>query len=92
MLDNAQRINDRKRAYRFIKREICNRVPRVPLDPTDTVLADVLGGTFGLKDALHGLREGMFDPSPKLVNAFKDLMKPLMQESTIDSYLVDPFR
>ena len=92
MLDNAQRINDRKRAYRFIRTEICKRVSGIPLDPTDTVLADVLGGTFGLKGALLGLREGTLDPSSKLVNAFKDSMQPLMSESTIDSYLVDPFK
>ena len=92
MLDNARRINDRKRAYRFIKTEICKGVSGVPLDPTDTVLADVVGGTFGLKGALLGLREGMLDPSAKLVSAFKDLMGTQIPASTINSYLTVPFK
>lgn len=87
----TQREENRKRAYDFIRRETEANIPGVSPNSSDTVLADKLGGTFGLKDDLISLKEGKSDPSPRLIKAFKELMGPLILETQIDNILVKPF-
>jgi hypothetical protein len=93
MKTDEMRIGDRKKAYGYIRAVVINRVNFVRSSPivSDVDLADVLGGTFGLKDDLKSLREGKSDPSQRLIKAFKDLVGPIVHEDEIDSYLVTPF-
>jgi hypothetical protein len=80
-------------AYEYIRATICDRLG-VPTDTPDLVteLADKLGGKFGLKDSLKALREGKANPTAQLVEAFKSLFLPVIAESEINSYLIDPFK
>jgi hypothetical protein len=54
-------------------------------------MARGLGGIVGLKDALGNLQSGIANPTTMLVDAFKTKFQWIIFESTINSYLVDPF-
>ena len=88
---NEERINKRKEAYRYIKRTIGVKAD----SPEDEVtrLADRISGEFGIKDDLKQLREGISDPSERLIKAFKckTFIGRWLPESATDAYLVDPF-
>jgi len=91
MEQSEDRVSKRKKAYEYIKGVVCNMVG-APMSISDAELANILGGTIELKDELHALREGKLNPFPRLVNAFKEFVGPTIPESTIDAYLVDPFK
>jgi hypothetical protein len=93
MAENKDLIAKRIRAYEYIRATICDKLG-VPTDAADLVteLADKLSGKFGLKDSLRALREGKANPTSQLVEAFKALFLPVIAESEINSYLVDPFK
>jgi len=93
MADTKDLMTSRKEAYEYIRATICDRLG-VPTDAPDiiTELADKLGGKFGLKDSLRYLREGRDNPTAQLVEAFKSCFIPVIEESVIDSHLVDPFK
>lgn len=84
-------IAKRKEAYAYIKTTVCSN-SNVPKNPTDIQLADALGGTIELKDSLQYLREGTHNPTKRLVSAFKREFEKEILESTIDAFLVDPFK
>lgn len=89
METNKVRISNRKKAYDYIKKAVNSKIRSVT---SDTDLADVLGGQFGLKDSLKSLREGKSDPSPRLIVAFKELFGPTISKGEVNSYLVEPFK
>lgn len=89
-MENASHIAKRKAAYKYIK-DVVNRIPQPSVDEI-TELADVLGGTFGLKDDLRALREGILDLTEQLVKAFKDFVGPTVPEFDIVSNLIEPFK
>ena len=90
MEESEELVRKRERAYGYIKQIVCNSTG-VPTSISDARLADILGGTIELKDELQALREGKLNPFPRLVKAFKSFDKRIL-ESTIDAYLVDPFK
>ena len=81
----------RREAYEYIRQTAYNRM-HAPKDVTDAQLADILGGTLELTDSIRLLREGKHNPTKRLVQAFKREFKNEILESTIDAYLVIPFR
>jgi len=93
MEPNEVRIRNRERAYKYIRTVVNNRVsPSKDISIiSDTDLADVLDGIFGLKDDLRLLRAGKSDPSRRLIEAFRNFVGPTVPEFEIDSYLVTPF-
>ena len=77
----------RKRAYHYI----VEQVKKVNWDPpidSDERLADVFD--IPISD-LNSLKEGLSDPSPKLVVEFKKLFGPIIHEEEVESHLVTPF-
>ena len=84
--------NDRQRAYEFIKREIVSLLGPIEQD-VDEMAA--LHAAFDCKleigDMLRGLKDGILDPTPKLIEAFKSLVGPKVNESQIDDFLIRPF-
>jgi len=77
----------RKRAYAYI----VGQAKKVNWDPaidSDERLADVLDIPIS---ELNSLKQGLSDPSPKLVAEFKKLVGPTVHEGEVDSYLVTPF-
>lgn len=89
-MENEIRIKRRRVAYEYIK-HVVNRIPQPSVDEI-TELADVLGGTFGLKDDLRGLREGRLDPTARLVKVFKDFVGPIVADFEISAELIEPFK
>jgi hypothetical protein len=83
-------IAKREEAYKYIRQTLISKM-HFPQSVTNTVLARGLGGTFGLKDALENLQSGIANPTSTLVYAFKTEFQGFILESTINSYLVDPF-
>lgn len=91
MTDIRDLETKRKDAYAYIKSMILSR-RHVPANAPDVQLADALGGTIELTDSLRLLKEGIHNPTKRLVEAFKREFKSEIPESTIDSHLVDPFK
>ena len=89
-MENTSHIAKRKAAYRYIKC-VVNRIPQPSVDEI-TELADVLGGVYGLKDALKGLREEILDPTDQLIKALSDFVGPTVSDSEISAKLIDPFK
>jgi hypothetical protein len=85
-------VKRRKEAYEYIKYTLDRPPWNIPLGISDEQLADVFGGTIELKDSIRLLREGKHNPTTRLVTAFRELVKGIESDSTIDSYLVDPFK
>lgn len=81
----------RKEAYAYIKKTLHQPPWNIPLNISDAQLANVLGGTIELTDSLHSLREGKHNPTTRLVESFKNFFNGMIDESTINQYLVDPF-
>ena len=81
----------RIQAYEYIKGTICS-LRGEPKTVSDVRMADILGGTLELKDSLRLLREGKHNPTKRLVEAFKREFRQEISESTIDAFLVDPFK
>lgn len=84
------RIEKRRTAYTYIK-HVVDRIPQPSIDEI-TELADVLGGKFGLKDALRALREGKADPTEQLIEAFSDFVGPTVPDFEISANLIEPFK
>lgn len=83
----TNRYESRKRAYHYV----IEQAKKVNWDPpinSDERLADVFDISL---DELKSLKEGLSDPSPKLVVEFRKLFGPVINEAEIDSYLVTPF-
>jgi hypothetical protein len=91
MADDNDLVAKRKRAYTYISTTICGR-RNMPKKPTDAQFADALGGTIELTDSLRLLREGTYNPTSRLVAAFKREFGKEISESAIDSILVEPFK
>lgn len=89
-MNNNAIIEKRKSAYRYI-RDVVDRVPKSSPDEI-TALANVLGGKFGLKEALKGLRDGTQDPTVQLINAIKDFLGPTVSDSEISAVMINPFK
>ena len=89
---NEERIKKRKKAYGYIKRKIGVKKADSPEDEV-TKLADRISGEFSLKDDLRELREGMSDPSERLIKAFKykSFIGRWLAEREVDAFLIDPF-
>ena len=84
--------NDRQRAYEFIKREIVSLKGSIRQGVDEIVaLQAALGGKLELGDVLRGLKDGILDPTPKLIEAFKSLVGPKVDESQIYDVLIRPF-
>jgi len=83
----------RKRAYVYIREMALKAiiVGRTPIEDDVADTADILGGTFGLKDNLRGLKNGDENPSEQVVTAFKTLMGPTIVPDETDRFLVRPF-
>lgn len=84
-------VESRKAAYGWIKKLF--GIPESVQDEI-TELADALGGQFGLKDNLRGLRDGTSNPSPQLIDALKNksmIGKQIPQEA-IEASLIVPFK
>ena len=91
-MTNAQElVTKRKEAYEYIKSIVCSK-RNMPTSPTDVQLADALGGTIELTDSLRLLKEGTHNQTNRLVIAFKREFKDEILESTIDAYLITPFK
>lgn len=83
----TNRHESRKRAYHYI----VGQAKKVNWDPpidSDERLAEVLD--IPISD-LNSLKEGLCDPSQKLIAAFKKLFGSTIHEDEVDSYLVTPF-
>ena len=81
----------RRMAYAFIRNWVICNVSSVRDNISDSDLADVLGGTSGLYDALVALKNGDADPASSLVERFTNLAGQGVLKSDIDVYLVTPF-
>ncbi len=77
----------RKRAYDYIVRQ-AKKVNWDPPIDSDERLADVFDIPIS---ELNSLKQGLSDPSPKLVAEFKKLFGPTVHEGEVDSYLITPF-
>ena len=84
-------IAEREAAYKYIRQTLISR-RYFSENVTNTILARGLGGAVGLKDALDNLQSGTANPTSTLVDSFKAKVHGFILESTINSYLVDPFR
>lgn len=93
MVDAKDLVAERKEAYKFIKRTLQLPPWRLPLDASDTELADLIMGDAKAEyvSALSSLREGESNPTEELVRCFKNLCNGVIAESEINQYLVDPF-
>jgi len=92
MEGNRERIKNRKKAYQYMRKGVGVK-GKSPEDEV-TKLADAISGEFGLKNDLKRLREGISDPTEKLIKAFKfkSFVGGLIPESEIDFHLVNPFK
>ena len=90
MAGTADLIAKREAAYRYIGETLISRM-YFSGSVTNTIMARGLGGTIGLKDTLDNLQSGIANPTSALVDAFKAKFQGFIFESTINSYLVDPF-
>lgn len=83
----TKQYESRKRAYYYIV-EQAKKVNWDPSIDSDERLADVLD--IPISD-LNLLKEGLSDPSPRLIAEFKKLFSPTIHEDEVDLYLVKPF-
>ncbi len=81
-----KRKRQRKRAYHYIVE--ATKGTGVPLIDSDERLADVFDISL---DEIKSLKEGLSDPSTKLVHEFKKWHGLMIYEHEVDSYLVTPF-
>lgn len=79
--------DSRKRAYYYILEQARKVNWDLPIDSGER-LADVFDIPIS---ELNSLKEGLSDPSPKLIAEFKKLLGPTIHEDEVDSYLVTPF-
>ena len=84
-------VDRRKAAYGWLKSLF--GIPESVQDEV-TALADALGGQFGLKDSLRGLRDGTSNPSSQLIAALKEksMIGEQIPQETIEANLIDPFK
>ena len=81
------RGESRKIAYQYIIKQ--SKKLNLKLSHTsDEVLKDI---NISLEELL-GLKEGLADPSPELVQALKKLLLGVATEAETDKYLVRPFQ
>ena len=83
----TSQYESRKRAYHHVVEQAGKLNWDPPID-SDERLADVFDIPL---DELRSLKEGLSNPSQKLVAEFKKLFSPIISETEIDSYLVTPF-
>ena len=90
----ATREENRKKAYQYIVSMMKTHVELLPNFSNNT-LANILGASandsFSIEVALNRLEKGVSDPSPRLVEAFKSLLGPVVTEVQINTNLVTPF-
>ena len=77
----------RKRAYQYIVEQAKKVNWDPPIDSGER-LADVFDVPIS---ELNSLKEGLSDPSPKLIAEFKKLFGTTIHEDEVDSYLIIPF-
>ena len=84
-------VESRKAAYAWVKKLF--GIPE-PVQDEITVLADALGGQFGLKDNLSGLRDGTLNPSAQLIDALKNksMIGKQIPQKDIEVNLIVPFK
>lgn len=87
-------VSKRKEAYDFIKNALKNPPWHLPLNISDSQLAEYIMGDAKAEyiATLSSLREGKNNPTKKLVECFKNLCEGIIAESEINQYLVDPFK
>ena len=83
----TNRYQSRYRAYHYVIEQAkkANQDPPINSDERLAAVFDIS------PDELKSLREGLSDPSQKLVAEFKKLFGPINEAEIIDSYLVTPF-
>lgn len=88
---NRNLVENRKLAFVWLK-----KIFGIPESLADeiTALADALGGQFGLKDALRGLRDGTLNPTEQLIDAVKNksFIGDFIPEADIQANLINPFK
>lgn len=77
----------RKIAYQYVVAKMKNTMWVTPID-SDKRVAEVLDIPI---DDLNSLKEGLSDPSPKLIEEFKKFVGQTTPEDEVDAYLVTPF-
>jgi hypothetical protein len=78
----TDRVRIRQEAYNYI----LHKLSLLQIDLTSTNWLEIIE-----IDELRLLKEGIADPSESLVAALKELLKGLVNNNEIDSYLVEPF-
>ncbi len=81
-------VENRKQAYEYMIYVVQNQLNWIPAINSDRKLTDALDIPV---TELHSLKEGISDPSDKMVKEFKKLVCPLTSESEVENYLVEPF-
>ncbi|MBA7605770.1 hypothetical protein ES703_12905 [subsurface metagenome] len=82
-------IAKRKRAYQYMVEQVKGLNWITPID-SDKRLAETLDIPIS---ELNSLKEGLSNPTEKLVASFKSLVCPIVvSETDVDLYLVKPFK
>jgi hypothetical protein len=81
-------IEMRKRAYQYMFEE-AKKLLWTPSIDSDERLADTLDISL---NELTSLKEGLSNPSAKMITTFKSLVCPMVSETDVDLYLVKPFK
>ncbi len=83
----SDQVSRRVRAYRYMV-QAARESASSPEIESDQLLADMLGIPT---HELSWVKAGKINPSARMVTAFKRLVCPRIDESEVDSYLVEPF-
>lgn len=83
----SDQITERKRAYLYMVEEVKRLILTPPID-SDVRLAETLDIPI---DELNSLKEGLSNPSEKMITAFKSLVCPIVSETEVNLYLIKPF-
>ena len=95
----------RKEAYAFIVRSVKSNV-LLPKVDSDKALAKYLSRPQKLRDksinaeaevaSMHkdliDLKEGKGNPTQRVIDGFREQMGPLVRESSIEEFLINPFK
>lgn len=80
-------ITKRKKAYQYMVKQVKGLMWDPPID-SDKRLAETLDIPIS---ELNSLKEGLSNPTEKMVAAFKSFLCPGVSETDVDLYLVKPF-
>jgi hypothetical protein len=88
---NNDPVYERQKAYQYIVSVAKNSKMWIPNINSDKQLADLLGVPM---DELIALKRGLANPSPKLVESFKQFAcgDGGCTEEQVNAFLVDPFK